>query len=179
MSPPQLRDVLSRLYDDPRKIRRVLDDAGLPTHSIDLRGPVRDIWHDALKEAERQDKVSAIEGIARHEYPTAFPGDAAPVDASTLSRPLSPADAARMVAIALRHRADRDLLLAWLDDRVVGHLPRKSTPYDQLNSDVQTLARLEGAEERPIITWLKNLRDRVRPFPELAEVDRLINHLGE
>lgn len=103
----------------------------------------------------------------------------APAGAAATTGALSRAEVARVVDIALRHRADRDLLLGFLPDGITATLPDKSNRLEQLQSDVGTLnpmAPIDG--ERPIVTWLRNLHQRVAIFPEGAEVDALLKRLG-
>lgn len=97
------------------------------------------------------------------------PGAAAarPAAAGTL---LSRAQLDQVVDIALAHRADRSLLLG-SDRSLLALLPEKSSPRDQLESDVLELARmpeLAGLPEAPLEFWLGNLASRVRLFPDDA-----------
>jgi hypothetical protein len=77
-------------------------------------------------------------------------------------------DRERMVAVALRYRADRDNLLHYLPDEVRYSLPSKGDPRSQLESDFHTLdgwPRPGPAADPPIATWLRNLLSRVQAFP--------------
>ena len=81
------------------------------------------------------------------------------------------------VSIALKHHSDRDLLLSELPAPIVSRLNHKSTPFDQLTSDVNTLngmSHIPGLNELPIWLWLRKLRTQVGPFVERDDVDRLM-----
>ncbi|MEZ4736974.1 MAG: effector-associated domain EAD1-containing protein [Caldilineaceae bacterium] len=65
----KLRKLLAELYDDSRKIRKVLTDAGLYTGRLDLSGGAETIWHDVLIEAEKVDKVVQLVETVCAEFP--------------------------------------------------------------------------------------------------------------
>jgi len=56
----KLRRFLAELYDDSRRIRQLIADAGLAAARIDLSGSVENIWHDVLSEAEKSEKVEQL-----------------------------------------------------------------------------------------------------------------------
>jgi len=56
----KLRRFLAELYDDSRRIRQLIADAGLAAARIDLNGSVENIWHDVLSEAEKSEKVEQL-----------------------------------------------------------------------------------------------------------------------
>ena len=85
----------------------------------------------------------------------------------------------RLVELALRYRADRRLLLAFLPPGIVGRLPDHANLQAQLQSDITALAALGGrGSNRAIATWVRNLESAIAPFPEHAEVQRLRRALG-
>lgn len=65
-----LRKALLKLYDEPADIRRVCDDAGIDSTTIDVTGSALNIWHSVLHEAHKQDKVTAIVTVASKLYPS-------------------------------------------------------------------------------------------------------------
>lgn len=65
----KLRRLLTELYEDARKIRKVIADADLPAARIDLSGSTENIWHDVLNEAEKVDKVEQLIDTVGAEFP--------------------------------------------------------------------------------------------------------------
>ena len=65
----KLRRLLTELYEDARKIRKVIADADLPAARIDLSGSAENIWHDVLNEAEKVDKVEQLIDTVGSEFP--------------------------------------------------------------------------------------------------------------
>ncbi len=65
----QLRTVLAQLYPDQSSARRVADDAGLNTLSINWHGSATDFWHALLQAAQNNEQLPALLAIAAEEYP--------------------------------------------------------------------------------------------------------------
>jgi hypothetical protein len=64
-----LQLVLADLYPTEEDARRVVDQAGLEPAYVDFGSPAINVWHSILSEALRQEKVDALIGVAREEYP--------------------------------------------------------------------------------------------------------------
>lgn len=65
----RFRGPLVTLYPDVASVRRIVSDAGVRTSNINLSGAPRDIWHNALVEANAHGRIDAIVAIALREYP--------------------------------------------------------------------------------------------------------------
>lgn len=65
----QLRDILINLYPDRRDAQRVLSDARVDPHNVDLDGSASRRWYAVLVDADRQGRVHSIVEVARREYP--------------------------------------------------------------------------------------------------------------
>ena len=65
----KLRKLLVELYEDARKIRQVVSDAGLNAGRINLSGTAENIWHDVLVEAEKVDKIGQLIETVCAEFP--------------------------------------------------------------------------------------------------------------
>lgn len=65
----KLRKLLVELYEDARKIRQVVSDAGLNAGRINLSGTAENIWHDVLVEAEKIDKIGQLVETVCAEFP--------------------------------------------------------------------------------------------------------------
>lgn len=55
-----LRTALLALYDNPKSIRRLLDDAGIVAESINFQESAQNIWHSVITETERQARMPAL-----------------------------------------------------------------------------------------------------------------------
>jgi hypothetical protein len=64
-----LRNALSDLYERVGDIKRITDDAGVPSKYIDFKDSAVNVWHNVLLEAQQQQKLQRIIDIARQEYP--------------------------------------------------------------------------------------------------------------
>jgi hypothetical protein len=65
----QLREVLSNLYPDPISVRRLIDDAGLPTSAMPLSGTAQNIWYSILSEAQKhEDGITKVIDAALVDY---------------------------------------------------------------------------------------------------------------
>lgn len=64
-----LRNELSRLYQDEASARRVVSDAGLPSIFIDFDGPMVDVWHQVIQQASIRHKLPDLVQVAMRDYP--------------------------------------------------------------------------------------------------------------
>lgn len=73
---------------------------------------------------------------------------------------------ARLVDTYIDHPLDRDLLLSWVPRPVIGTIPRKSTPLEQIEADLTALNRAAAAnDELPLASWLRQAIRLAGPWP--------------
>lgn len=65
----ELRNLLASFYEHDSKARRVVDEAGLDQALIDFDGSALEMWHVILREAEHQERISALFLVILREYP--------------------------------------------------------------------------------------------------------------
>lgn len=64
----RLRNLLSNLYEDENKARRVIYDAGINESLISFEGSAKQMWHGILLESEKQQKLSRLLLVAQSDY---------------------------------------------------------------------------------------------------------------
>lgn len=64
-----LSEVLAELYRDKASVERVAVEAGIDVSRVSFAGKSADSWHLLLTEAEHQNRLSYLVGIALREYP--------------------------------------------------------------------------------------------------------------
>ncbi|HVX09926.1 MAG TPA: trypsin-like peptidase domain-containing protein [Pirellulales bacterium] len=68
--PTELVDLLAGLYDDNQTVRYVLERAGIPTGYIAFAGGTKVVWHNAIKEALKHERLPALLDVASADYPS-------------------------------------------------------------------------------------------------------------
>lgn len=201
-----LRDALADLYTDAATARRVASDAGLDLRQISFSTRALDNWTAILDEAEKQGLVSDLIGIARKEYPryqrladaaAAYLGPpvtpAAP-SASPAVTPAGPASRSLLSIYTLRGLTDllvpaglatsdaRDELLQGIHPGYVASLPLRSSPLDQVRSDLASMNQVPALVDGqvPLRIWLENAVSRLRREyrPEVARFQSALTELA-
>jgi len=65
----ELERVLSQLYTTSEAARLISDHAGIPQTFIDFDGPIGDVWHRIVEQADRRQKVPDLLRKATTDYP--------------------------------------------------------------------------------------------------------------
>lgn len=185
-----LRDALAFLYTDASSARRVAGDAGLDLRQISFSSRALDNWTAILEEAEKQGLVPRLIDIGRREYPT-FPPltDAAatyfmPLAMPAIAQPSRPTqnpasqptvrhlltiDTIRQLTDALvpgglTTSDARDALLQNIHPGFVASLPNRSSPLDQVRSDLEVMNQVPVLADGqvPLQIWLDNAVSRLR-----------------
>lgn len=65
----ELRDILADLYPFQDETRRIVEDAGLPTHTISFQKKAIDNWHEILRVAANHGKAGVLAHVALQDYP--------------------------------------------------------------------------------------------------------------
>ncbi len=204
-----LRDVLASLYTDATTARRVASDAGLDLRQVSFSTRALDNWTAILDEAEKQGLVSDLVGIARKEYPRYQPlADAAaaylasPVtpaapptspSAGQVTSPAGPAARRLLATDTIRQLTDalvpaglatpdaRDELLQGIYPGFVASLPVRSSPLDQVRSDLAAMNQVPALVDGqvPLRIWLENAVSRLRRtgYPEMASFQMVLAEL--
>lgn len=64
----ELAQELANLYSDPATARRVVQDAGIPERYIEFGGPILDVWHRIIEEADKRGLLASLLFVATREY---------------------------------------------------------------------------------------------------------------
>lgn len=65
----ELEAELVSLYKDTAAARRVADYAGIPTSFIELDGPIIEVWHRIIEQADRRGKLADLLAVTIRDYP--------------------------------------------------------------------------------------------------------------
>jgi hypothetical protein len=60
---------LARLYDNKGAVGRISDEAGIARERVDFDGPILNVWHSVLAEADKSGLRRTIVDIAGRDYP--------------------------------------------------------------------------------------------------------------
>lgn len=199
-----LRDALADLYNDATTARRVAGDAGLDLRQVSFSTRALDNWTAILDEAEKQDLVPNLVGIAQKEYPRFRPlADAAAVYLAALTAPplppstppaVPPAASRGLLTIdTIRQLADavvlaglatpnaRDELLTGIHPGFVASLFDRSSPLDQVRSDLAAMNQVPRLDDGqiPLRIWLENAVSRLRRTlrPEIVTFQMALTEL--
>lgn len=190
-----LRDALADLYTDAATARRVASDAGLDLRQISFSTRALDNWTAILDEAEKQGLVSDLIGIARKEYPRYQRlADAAAAYLGPPVTPAGPASRSLLSIYTLRGLTDllvpaglatsdaRDELLQGIHPGYVASLPLRSSPLDQVRSDLASMNQVPALVDGqvPLRIWLENAVSRLRREyrPEVARFQSALTELA-
>jgi hypothetical protein len=64
-----LEDILSKIYSVETAARRICAHAGIPLEVINFDGPIRDIWHDIVRQARLRGKLLELVKVAAEDAP--------------------------------------------------------------------------------------------------------------
>src|SRR5688572_9495187 len=64
-----LKAELARLYTDLGSAKRVVDDASIPNTLVEWDGPMIDVWHRIVDQANKHHRLPNLVGVATKDYP--------------------------------------------------------------------------------------------------------------